>query len=187
MDTSSSQGVFGSPVILNISPGLIDFENLEGNGETRFLTSAIVDWNLSKTMAAVQTPITYGLESGLLFSHLGASGSNFFGAADEVTTTGGGNLFIIPLNLWGGYNWNERGFVGLHTGADLYLQSNAASMSLGRTDEDGGGAANFLPNVGAKVGYTVGQNVAITLRTNWSFAPADTIFVGVIGATIPLS
>jgi hypothetical protein len=180
--------VFESPLQLSLSPGMISYEGPSGQTESRFLTSVLADWNFSPA-GPVPTPIQYGTGVGLLYSHLGAPGSNFFGASSGGASVGGGdgNVFIVPMTVWGGYFVRELGVLAsLHTGADLYLRSSIDSMSLGRESGRTGGAVDFFPNLGFRVGWDVRRNFAVSLRTNWTLAPNGAVFLGLLGATIPL-
>jgi hypothetical protein len=124
------------------------------------------------------------VESGLLYSHLGAPGAEFFGTGAPAASPGGdGNLFLVPLHLWGGYHFEpSRIQAGLSVGADLLMRTDQPSIALGRD-----GDANFFPAFGFKVGWDPQRNFALNFQANWSLAPNAAVFAGLLGATIPLA
>src|SRR3954471_17900786 len=70
--------VFEAPVYLNINPGIISYGLANGDQTSRLLTSVLFDFNFSAGNQ-IETPLQYGLETGIEFSHVGGAGAGFFG------------------------------------------------------------------------------------------------------------
>lgn len=181
--------IFDSPMFLDLSTGVIHYQNEVENGETRFLIGPVFNWNFAATRP-VQTPVQYGLATGLLYTHLGARGSSFFGTNPPAGVAGSGaNLFLIPLDLWGGYELgpDRQGFAALHVGSNLYLRSTAGAMRLGRENNPSEGSADFFPSLGFSLAWPIDRDVALRFRADWTLAPEDGVFSATLGATIPMS
>ena len=64
--------------------------------------------------------------------------------------------------------------------------SDERAINLGRDNDGDGGAAEIYPNLGFRLGWDTGDNVAITFRNDWTLAPNYANYSGMLGATIPL-
>src|SRR4051812_1135202 len=65
--------VYKSPQQFTISPGIISYQSENSHDESRLSISGLLTRNFSNYSVA-PSPIQYGLEGGLTYSHLGAPG-----------------------------------------------------------------------------------------------------------------
>lgn len=180
-ETPSVVDVYERPWQLTLSPGVLSYEAVDATDQSRLATSIIAERNFSPAGPA-PSPIQYGGEFGLIYSHLGAPDAGFFGTGGDQPG-GDGNLFVIPLHLWGGYYWDAPGILAsIHTGADLYMSTNDESIATGRDSQ-----VNFFPAIGFQLGVDTRQNFAITFQSNWTLVPNEAVYSALIGATIPLT
>jgi hypothetical protein len=128
-----------------------------------------------------------GPVTGLIYSHLGSPGSNFFGTDAPTNNNAGANFFLVPVNLKLGYTFGRDFRVAAHGGGNLIYRSIPSSMVL-----DSGDAAlnddefKMYPNVGADFEFGLGKNVALLLRPDWTLAPENDVFTGTLAIAIPL-
>jgi hypothetical protein len=114
-----------------------------------------------------------------LFSHLGDPGSNFFGADAAVAAgSGGANLFLIPANLKLAYNLSDNIRIGIHGGGNITYRTIASSINLGPSSSVPGAVWRIFPNAGADAEFSLGKNVALMLRPDWTITPGNPLFSG---------
>jgi hypothetical protein len=129
-----------------------------------------------------------GLESGVLFSHIGSPGANLFGVNAPIQIAEGSNTVLVPLNATVGYRPLDRLLVAANLGASLVHRSIGNTMRLGRAgDSVPGSATELFPNVGLNLGYAVSNNVGVSLRGDWVLTPATNLFTASIGAQFAIA
>jgi hypothetical protein len=180
-----TQGVFASPLVVTGNAGAIGFTDGTDNYTSRFVTGLTVNWLPSEAFQVGGAHI--GVESGLLYSHVGGGGSNFIGQNSTQGVGLGANAFLIPLNVAAGYQiTNDLSLTG-RAGADAIYRSIANSMLLGRSDGAGGSSVDFFPALGLTAGWSVSKSLAVTLRGDFIGTPARDLYTATLGASFPLA
>jgi hypothetical protein len=179
-ETTVSRGVFESPFLLSPSVGALGFESGQQQYTSRITEGVRLAFNSGRGLG----PTKVGLETGFLYSHLGASNSGFFGSSDSGASGAGSNMFLFPLNLMFGMSVTDNATVAAFAGTAAIYRSDAGSMTLGRTDVGGTSSTDFFPSVGLSGNWGVTRNVALTLRGDYIPTPASDLFTATVGATI---
>ena len=182
-----TKGVFQSPLTISGNLGMIGFQDGSNQYTSRDLAGVTLAYKIPESL--VHFPgINLGAETGFLYSHIGAVGSDFFGKNSTETTGTGSNSFLLPLNVIAGINVTDRVQVAGHVGTDLIYRSVSNTITLGRgSDSSTGSSGEFFPAVGINAGWAVSKSMALTLRTDYIFTPATDIFTASLGATFPLA
>jgi hypothetical protein len=167
--------------------GLLNFHDSQGQNATRGAVGIHYDFNMSNLLSSVGgNRIYFGPSVGALYSHLGASGSSFFGSSpDNNDGTAGGNLIEFPLDLKLGYNVFDNLRISAHGGGTLLYRSVADSMQI---DNSVGSNSNWkiYPAVGGDIEFGIAKNVALDVRPDVTLTPINTLFTGAIGIGIAL-
>jgi hypothetical protein len=176
--------------IVGIRPqlGTLVFKDLgTGNTNARGAIGLTADMNAVTTFTD-NKDWYLGPSTGFIYSHLGASDANFFGA-NSTSANQGANAFYIPLNAKVGYNLTQNARVALHGGGNLIFRSIPTAMSL--SNNDATKAPNdwtVFPNLGADFEYGFGKSaIALLVRPDVTFASANNMFSGTVAVSIPLS
>ncbi len=174
----------------NLTPrfGVIGYQDGNLNYTSRALGGMTTNINLASVL-----PFTnlwnIGLETGLLYTHAGSAGSNFFGtnvAGSGVST--GSNSFIVPINLSLGYQIMDNLFFAVNAGPQLIYRSVPSTMHFGRdSDLASANQIDFFPGLGANIGWEVSKNVALSLRGDFIPTPSIGMFTTTLGATVGIS
>lgn len=174
-------------VAIRPQAGVIVFEEGQtSDTSSRFAAGLTVDMNALSTFLGESTWYL-GPSSGLIYSHVGADGSNFFGTdANNPASAAGANFFYIPLNLKAGYNIGDRFRVAVHGGGNLTYRSVGNSMNLGDATAVQNSTWRTYPNAGIDLESNLGQNIALTLRPDVMFTPGAEVFSGTLAVAIPL-
>lgn len=183
----ATKGVFESPVTVSGRVGALGYQATDQSYTSRMIQGITVQWNASDRMANLGNAIV-GLETGLLYSHNGAVGSNFFGTDSTAATGRGANSFLIPLNAVAGYRLSDNLHIAGFLGTNMIYRSVGNSMILGRaSDSSTGSSTDFFPDLGVNVGWSATKNLGITLRAEVIPTPAAPLYTATLGATIPLA
>lgn len=182
---------FTSPFSVRPHAGVLAFKDASGEETGRALGGFIAELNGSdafkNTLGDIGVTPQVGFQTGLLYSHLGAVGSDAFGASSPGGPGADANTYQVPMNIvLGGSFAQNRALATIHTGANLIVRSDPNSMQLGRANNPDGTTADFFPNLGGDLGYSLGRNVGLVLRGDYTFTPDDDIFTGTLGAVISL-
>jgi hypothetical protein len=170
--------------VVGIRPqaGALFFENaLTGNTDSRFLGGLTLDVNVLRG-----SPVYLGPSTGFLFSHVGPVDANFFGTDSPTAGDSGGNIFIVPANLKLGYNIGDRFRVAAHGGANLVYRSIANALNIGGTLLGSESDTTFYPNAGLDLEWGLGQNIALTLRPDWTFTTGPDMATATLALAIPI-
>ncbi len=179
-----TRGVYQSPLSLGLRAGVWGFQDSTGDYDARGTLGINFLWNLSGAIAP-RSKMLYGLETGLIYSHIGAPDANFVGTDSDLAGADT-NAFSIPMNIAVGYNWSDRFLTALHGGAALIYRSNTNSMVLGRNDGSADDSVDVFPAIGANFGYSLSQNVGLSLRGDYIPTPVDDVYTVSLGATFGL-
>lgn len=169
--------------------GVLVFDDPQNNGDTtsRAAYGFTLDMNAMRFINENLANWYLGPSTGLIYSHLGSSGANFFGADSPTgAPNAGANFFQIPLNLKAGYTFGDSFRLAVHGGGNIVYRSIGQSLALGdnagATDSDW----NIFPNVGADIEFGLGQNIALTLRPDVTLTPGDELYTGTLALAIPI-
>jgi hypothetical protein len=173
---SIGRGIGDKAVAISPHLGIVEFNDATNDRTTRGVAGLTADWNAASLIGLDRVSIVP--QTGIFFSHLGNPGSNLFGAdSDANLGQAGSNLLLIPVNLKLAYNVSDRFRVGFHGGGNVTYRSTEQAVQLGT----GGGGSDWamFPNVGADVDFGLSENVALSLRPDWTLAGND-IFTGTV-------
>lgn len=185
-ESEVSQGLIQNEVF-SVKPQLGAMVFDDGTGTTTRGTGGfMLDWNLAETILPDNMSGWYvGPSAGLLYSHMGAPGSNFIGT-DSPTTGVDGNFFAVPVNAKIGYAVTDNFRVGVHGGGNWVYRSAANSVILGDESFASGSTSDIFPNVGADIEFGLGPNTLLSLRPDIILGSQDNIFSGTVGLGIGL-
>ena len=179
-----TKGVFDSPLTISPRIGSLGFRGGNNAYTSKMVAGVTLDWLPSETFK--MGGVAFGIESGLLLSHLGTPGSDFVG--QNNATGSGANSFLIPLDLVAGYHVTDNLFASLNFGANAIYRSVSNQMLFGRaSDVRTGSSTEFFPNVGFNVGWSLGKAVGLSLRGDYIPVPNTSMYTATLGATFPLA
>lgn len=179
-----SRGVFQSPLTISPRVGSLGFRDGNNAYTSRIVEGITLNWNPTEGYRI--GGVNLGIESGLLFSHLGSAGSNFIGQNDQFGL--GANAFLIPLDIVAGYHINDNVLVALNFGANAIYRSISNQMTFGRASDAGtGSSTEFFPNVGFNVGWSLGPSVGLSFRGDYIPVPNTSMYTATLGATFALA
>jgi hypothetical protein len=169
--------------------GLIALDDLSGDGNTRAVGGVILEANLLGRAKTEGGKPYFGPAVGLLYSHLGSPGGDFFGTNSPSGNDRGTHLLILPINAKVGYTFSDVARLSLHGGATaLYNNvSRQSAAAVGGPLSTSDSSWSARPNVGLDLEFGVGRNVGILLRPDWMFLDGRSAFTGTIGLDIPLT
>jgi len=182
-----TQGLFDRAWTVTPRVGLFGFQDNLGNYASRMTEGFTTRYSLANL---VGTPMGFdvGVESGLLYSHIGSPGSNVLGTNPPVRTTQGANTFIVPVNATVGYKFADRWIASMNVGASVLHRSVSNSMVLGRaSDLNLGGSTDVFPNIGVNIGWALSKSLGLSLRGDLIPTPAKTMYTTTLGAVIGIS
>lgn len=175
---------------LSVKPqvGLVAYRDTLGSDTSRLAAGIALDMNAFKLLDYTRWKNVYlGPSTGLLYSHMGSATSNFVGTSPTSDQGGtGANLLIIPTDLKVGYNFGENYRIAAHGGGNIVYRSVANVVNFGDA-ATADSAWKYYPNAGGSFEVGFGHNVALQLRPDWTFTPADNIFTGTVALGILLS
>lgn len=167
--------------------GVLGFQDNTAMHASRITEGFTTHWNMANIVGRPMG-IDLGLETGLMYSHIGSPGSNFFGMNPPVRSAQGSNSYIIPLNATAGYQVADHWRVGMNLGASVFHRSIGNTMILGRAgDQSIGGSTDLFPNVGLNLDWAMSKNVGLTLRGDLIPTPATSLYSATLGATIAIT
>jgi hypothetical protein len=181
------RGVYDKSFRVTPRVGVLGYQDGSQQYTSRILGGFTADVNLA---GLVPTPENwnFGLESGLLYSHTGSAGANFFGTDSPSNVTPGSNSFLVPIYLTMGYKPTDSFLIALNVGSNLVYRSIASSMIFGRgSDVGGSNQVDFFPSVGLNTGWSLSRAVALSLRGDYIPTPADDMFTATLGATFGIA
>lgn len=182
--TEVTRGVYDSPLTVSPRAGIFGFADGTNNYTSRLLSGFDLNLNLMPFMRTANV----GIGSGLMYSHTGATGSNFFGANSAGGDNAGANTFLIPIHAFANARMGEKVVGGIQLGTTAVYRSISSSMALGRTvDTSGASSTEFFPSLGLNVGWEVNKSVAVALRGDYIITPGSDLFTATLGATFPIA
>jgi len=120
--------------------------------------------------------------TGVLYSRLGRAGSDFSGEGGVV---GGQDAYVlqIPVNIKVGYDFTNYFRLSAHGGGNVMYRSVSNRMNLG-VHQNGDSNWDLFPNIGADAEFSLGGNIGLTLRPDYTFTSAENIFTGTLGLLV---
>lgn len=184
-----TKGVFDKNVSVTPRVGVVGYGDGNNNYTSRIMEGFTADGNLA-SLVTLPNMWSLGVESGFLYSHTGAPGSNFFGSSAPIpaTTLTGSNSFLVPMYATFGYKPTDKTLVSLDVGADMFYRSIGNSITFGRAgDTSTGSSVDFFPGAALNLGWAVSSNVGLSLRGDYIPTPAKDMFTTTLGATIGIA
>ena len=165
--------------------GALNFRDETYNTTNRGVIGVTSDIGFSQVFGVLKRDLYAGFSTGILYSHLGSTGSSFFGTSPPSGTVGGAgaNLLLFPFNGKVGIYLGDTVRVSAHGGANLIYRSVPTSISIGNY----GDHWNFYPNTGLDLDIGVTKNVAVTIRPDWTITPGNNFFTGTLAMGFALS
>lgn len=169
---------FGTKIHL----GAVNYDNLSGGSESRWMAGLLFEWNWASTFNPNRSRWYFGPVTGAMYSFTGGPDASFWGSGD-----GNGNLLIIPTDLKIGYAFSDYFRFAVHGGGNVIYRSRASTISLGSNPlEVSGDEWDYFPNIGGDIEIGLGKSVALMLRPDLTFTSGDDIFTGTIALAFPM-
>lgn len=182
-----TQGLFDKTWSVTPRVGILGFQDATGSHASRMMEGFTTQYSLANLVGR-PLGLEMGLESGLLYSHIGSPGSNFFGTQPPIRTAQGANSYLIPLNATIGYRVSNQWLVAMNLGASIFHRSIGNSMILGRAgDGVAGTSTDVFPDLGVNVGWALSKTIGVSLRGEWIPTPQKPMYSATLGATIGLT
>ncbi len=106
--------------------GILSLSNSLGNTDSRALAGLMVDVNGLRRLNMEGGRPYLGPSVGILYSHLGAAGSDFFGLNGAGGNQSGTHLLLIPFNIKAGYTVSDIFRPSIHVGGTLVYNNTQA-------------------------------------------------------------
>ncbi len=178
-----TKGVYDRFFRLSPRVGVLGYQDGAASYTSRIVEGVTADFDLAG-LVTMPSSWNLGVESGILYSHTGSPGANFFGSDAPNNTVAGSNSFLVPMYLSTGYRPSDNLLVAVNLGASMLYRSVAGAMTIGRTgDGTLSSQTDFFPSVGLNTGWALGKSVALSLRGDYIPTPADDMFTATLGAT----
>jgi hypothetical protein len=182
--------------VVGIKPqvGVLNYRDVGGRVGNRGTVGFTAEMNAASTVANITgmdglKTLYLGPSTGFFYSHLGSTGSNFWGTDGNDSAglgSAGSNLFFVPVNAKIGTNIGPFRFA-VHGGANLFYRSVANTIALGVSpDTNTDSSWSFLPNVGADIELGATNAIALILRPDLTFGGSNRVWSASLGASIPL-
>lgn len=168
--------------------GAISYADPSGTTTARNALGIDGEINLAGFWSADSVKMYYlGVSSGMYYSHLGTTGSNFWGTSGGFTSSQGSNLVLVPVDIKLGIHLAEIVRLSLYGGGNVMYRSVKSTFQTGG---DSLGVANsdwsFYPNVGISAEVAVAQGVDLIARPDVTITPGVAVFDGTVGVGIVL-
>lgn len=170
---------------LSVKPevGVATFTNTAGSDNSRGAAGLDIEYNLSGMAAGMSgTPLYLGVQTGIIYSHIGTASGNFFGGnGDSNATSPGANMLLIPADLKLGWNVTDSFRLSAHGGANVIYRSIQTAMQLGTPNGNTGSAWSFYPNVGADLDFALLPRLTLLIRPDVTLTPGPDLYSGMVG------
>ena len=176
--------------LFSIKPltGVFAYDDGQGHTATRLNVGLAVDMNFTRASTQLSNEWYGGLSSGLVYSHLGDPGSNFFGNASDLPLGyQSAYLFLIPVNTKIGFAPSDFYRISLHAGANVIYRSLNQSINLSDSAAISGSSWLLRPNFGFDLDVAINRNISITLRPDWTLSSGTNLFTGTLALGFFLS
>jgi hypothetical protein len=174
---------------LGLTPqlGALGYKNTTGSYSSRSLVGLSLDGNVGKYFISDQGSaknLFVGVQTGALYSHLGAASDNFFGSNDQGNDSTAASLVIIPADVKVGYYITDNLRASVHGGGNLIYASKGQTADFGLSS-DGTSNWKLYPNAGADLEVGVASNVSLIARPDVTLVQTgQAIFTGTVGVTV---
>jgi hypothetical protein len=166
--------------------GVAAYTDEFGNATSRVAVGFDLDWNILNSVAPEMGDTFLGIDTGLIYSHLGSPTSNFWGSSATTIQNASGNMFLIPADVKAGYTFADKYRLSVHGGGNIMYRSVASSLYLGDSSFQSGSVWRLFPNVGADLEIALGRNAALLLRPDVTLTPGNTLFTGMLALGVTL-
>jgi hypothetical protein len=167
---------------LSAQLGAVAYTDNLGDATSRIAFGAAFDWNLNPLIREDAPTNQYlGLATGILYSHPGASDSNFLGGSESSGSNS--DFLFIPLDAKIGYDITDAFRLSVRGGGNLIYRSNPSVTDIGAGTGDAGGLWKLYPNIGMDADIQLSENFSLTIRPDITLTPGNDLYVTTIGAT----
>jgi hypothetical protein len=167
---------------LSAQMGAVAYTDNQGDATSRIAFGAAFDWNLNPLIREDAPTNQYvGLATGFLYSHPGASDSNFLGGSESSGNNS--DFLFIPLDAKIGYDFTDSFRLAVRGGGNLIYRSNPSVSDIGAGTGDAGGLWKLYPNIGLDADIQLSENFSLTVRPDITLTPGNDLYVATIGAT----
>lgn len=174
--------------VLAIKPevGAMVYTNTLGARNTRGAAGLDLEFNVAG-LAPQGSPIYTGIQTGIIYSHFGAAGADFWGSSTGVDTTSpGANMFLIPADVKIGWNFTDATRLSVHGGGNVTWRTVGNSANFGPSSVNPGSTWRIFPNAGADFDMAVTPNLSVMLRPDWTVTTGPVLFTAMVGIGISL-
>jgi hypothetical protein len=169
------------------SAGVVTYGAPNGHTQARIAAALLTDLNISRLFPEEGRWAYFGLTTGVIYSHLGSSGSGFFGSSPEtVVTNPGSNFVVIPADFEVGWNPGFNARVAVHTGGNVLYRSDASTVDFGDPAGTFGPVWSIYPNVGLDFDIGLSRGISFSVRPDYTFTPGRDVFTATLGLGISL-
>lgn len=173
---------------LSITPqlGVFGYSDASGNYTSRFSEGLTLTW-LSEGVSS-DPYLYFGLNAGIIHSHMGATSADFFGSQDDGLAGSDSNALIFPLEVALGYKLTDTFVLSGLAGINMIYLTNSTGTNLGRGDfGKADGDFEVFPSLGVYAGWEVSRVTALGIRGDYIPTPNDDMFTAALGATFALA
>jgi hypothetical protein len=171
--------------VVNVQPqlGWITFNDEFAQPTSRAAIGLTADLNLLEWVTQTQGRFFVGPATGVIFSHVGAPDSNFFGTNSYFTFSTTANVLLIPVDLKLGYALTPDAKISFRGGGNILYQSVGNSISMGPHTFTPGHDSQWdiFLNMGLDFEYSIKEGVTLLFRPDLTFTPGEGIFTGTFG------
>jgi hypothetical protein len=167
--------------------GFLTVEDAFGETNTRGVVGMTIDANLLKRARTEGGKPFLGPSFGVLYSHLGRPGADFFGNNAPSGTGRGTHLILLPLNLKAGYTFSDAIRLAVHGGMTALYTNTSSEDGVAVGLDPSTDSWSTRGNLGLDVELGIGRNVSLLLRPDWTFGELSTVFSGTLGLGFPIS
>ncbi len=158
----------------------------DGGGNTRAAAGLDMEFNLAR-LTGTPTAVYTGIQTGVVYSHLGSAGGSFWGGSGgDQSTDPGANMLLIPADLKVGWNVLDYLRISAHGGGNLTYRSAGNSAAFGPSSGNTGAVWRIFPNVGGDIDVGITRNISLLLRPDVTLTTGSTLFTGTVGLGINL-
>ncbi len=181
-------GMLSEAVGINPLFGILALSRNNASTDTRGVAGLTVDVNLLNKLKPTDTGKPYlGPTFGVLYSHLGTVGGDFFGLNGPSGNNNGTHLLLFPLNIKAGYTFSNVFRPSVHGGATLLYNNTQVANATPTGVQINNSSLTAHPNVGLDLELGLGQSISLIARPDWTITSSTTIFTASFGLVFIIS
>ena len=181
-------GLLDEAVGINPVFGVLSLSRNGFDSDTRGMAGLLVDVNLLQKVKATDSGKPYlGPTFGVLYSHLGTVGGDFFGLNGPNGNNNGTHLLLFPINIKGGFTFSNVFRPSAHAGVTLVYNNTQGTNALPTGVQVSNSSLTAHPNFGFDLELGLGTSVSLVARPDWTISSNTTIFTASFGLVFLIS